>query len=439
MREQELELGIAEVRRRLSNYGLEILQSNRPHPNRNSTYLEIGKPGKETDVVLSDEFVRDLPKTKEYQTALDHYAGAVASRLRCGSPNVFYCLSHVAIRITVNWPIQAAVVENMYSAWLLTYVTDELKGSIAKVSLNLDRQISHSGRTTMDDLRNATNRIRKAIDNGTLTFYEQDSHPDRYQVIKNDSRETNPQRTKSEIEKFLAGKTHMLAFEVPEVPGEVWAVDPWDAEYLGTSKKELSKSAYVLRARDLIVLDSTLNFARPSDKLLTKGWPTAIESMGTASVPQVLTLSRLPKKEELLTELRNSISQSSDIALLIIDLDRFKQVNDTMGHTEGDACLERVIKVIGRSLGRKGTLYRWGGDEFAITLPDFSTEEAAGTAERIRREIEESKPGGEIAVTASVGVCARDGAQNATAETLLDCADKAMYASKSNGKNRVTF
>jgi diguanylate cyclase (GGDEF)-like protein len=258
-------------------------------------------------------------------------------------------------------------------------------------------------------------------------------------VIKNDSRETNPHRTKSEIEKFLAGKTHMLAFEVPEVPGEVWAVDPWDAEYLGTSKKELSKSAYVLRARDLIVLDSTLNFARPSDKLLTKGWPTAIESMGTASVPQVLTLSRLPKKEELLTELRNSISQSSDIALLIIDLDRFKQVNDTMGHTEGDACLERVIKVIGRSLGRKGTLYRWGGDEFAITLPDFSTEEAAGTAERIRREIEESKPGGEIAVTASVGVCARDRAQNATAETLLDCADKAMYASKSNGKNRVTF
>jgi diguanylate cyclase (GGDEF)-like protein len=91
-----------------------------------------------------------------------------------------------------------------------------------------------------------------------------------------------------------------------------------------------------------------------------------------------------------------------------------------------------------RALGRKGSLYRWGGDEFAMTLPDFSTAEAPATAERIRKAVEESKPGGDIPVTASLGVCATDLLHNPTAETLLDAADKAMYVSKGKGKNSVT-
>jgi diguanylate cyclase (GGDEF)-like protein len=123
---------------------------------------------------------------------------------------------------------------------------------------------------------------------------------------------------------------------------------------------------------------------------------------------------------------------------MVIDLYKFKQVNDTKGHAEGDACLEHVIKVIGIALGRKGTLYRWGGDEFAATLPDFTTEEALATGERIRKAIEEAKAGGDISVTASVGISANDRMERPTAEALLDSADKAMYTSKRNGKNRVT-
>jgi len=230
----------------------------------------------------------------------------------------------------------------------------------------------------------------------------------------------------------------MLAFQIPDVPGEVYATDAWDAEYLGVSKKELSQSAYVLRARGLIDLDMTLSFAKPSDKLVTTGWPAAIDSTVPAPAPQVFSLSNLPKKDELLAELRNSLARRSEIALLVIDLDKFKQVNDTKGHAAGDACLEHVIKVISSALGRKGTLYRWGGDEFVVVLPDFSTEEALGTSERIRKVIEEAEAGGAIAVTASIGVCANDRVQNATAEILLDSADKAMYTSKMNGKNRVT-
>jgi diguanylate cyclase (GGDEF)-like protein len=438
MREEEQQRGIAELTNRLAKSGLQIIEHNRPWPNRRSTYFEIGKPGRQTDVVLSDEFICDLPGTREYQEAVDSYAIALAGRVRCGSPNVFYCRSHLAISVAIHWPIQPAVLNNMPAAWLLIHVTNEVQGGVAMCCLNVERHLAYSGRTTIDDLRIATNSIRNAIDNGTVTFYERQSHPETYQAIKDDAKERRPPGSQSEIEKFIAGKTYMLAFQIPDVPGEVYATDAWDATYLGVSKKALSQSAYILRARGLIDLDTTLSFARPSDKLVTTGWPAAIDSTVSASGVQVFSLSRLPKKDELLAELKNSLARGSEIALMVIDLDNFKQVNDTKGHAKGDACLENVIKVIGKALGRKGTLYRWGGDEFAVMLPDFSTDEALGTAERIRKAIEEAKPGGEISVTASLGICANDRIETPTAEALLDSADKAMYTSKRNGKNRVT-
>ena len=438
MREDQQQLGIAELANRLAKSGLQIIQQKRPWPNHRSTYFEIGKPGRQTDIVLSDEFIRDLPATREYQEAVDSYSVAVAGRVRCGSPDLFYCSSHVAISVGINWPIQAAVVDNRPSAWLLVNVTDERQGRIAKCCLNIERHFGSSGCTILDDVRAATNRIRNAIDDGAVTFYDRQSHPQSYQAVGDDVREAGPTTPASEIEKFIVGKTYMLAFEIPDVPGEVYAADPWDAEYLGTSKKELSQSAYVLRARGLIDLDTTLRFARPSDKLVTTGWPAAIDSTVSVPQPQVFSRSGLPKKEELLAELKNSLARESEIAVLVIDLDKFKEVNDTKGHAEGDACLDQVIKAIGGALGRKGTLYRWGGDEFAVVLPDFSTEEALVTAERIRKAIEEAKAGGDISVTASLGACANDRMKGPTAETLLDAADKAMYASKKNGKNRVT-
>ena len=115
----------------------------------------------------------------------------------------------------------------------------------------------------------------------------------------------------------------------------------------------------------------------------------------------------------------------------MVDLDHFKS-------NEGDACLERVVKAIGSALGRKGILYRWGGDEFTICLPDFSTEEGHATGERIRRAVEQAGPSGNIAVTASIGVAGTDRLDSSSAVEMLAAADKAMYESKRQGKNRVT-
>jgi diguanylate cyclase (GGDEF)-like protein len=433
----EQQLGITELRTLLAKCGLEILVRD-PWPNQESTYFEIGKPDQRSSVLLSDEFIRDLPKTPEYKAAVESYAAALAGRIRCGSPDIFYCLSNTAIVVAVTWPIQAAVHNGTFSAWMLINVTKMGDGRLAKCCLNIAGMSGYSRNTMLDSVRNATSRIRRAIDQGTVSFYDPRSHPDTYQRINEDTRESHSPITRLEVEKFIAGKIYMLAFQLNEVPGEAWVADPWDAEYLGITKKDLFQAAYVLKARGLIELDTTLSFARPSDKLLTEGWPNALESATTVPARQIFELARLPKKEALLTELRDALTQHLGIAVIVIDLDKFKEVNDTKGHPEGDRCLENLVKAIGGALGRKGTLYRWGGDEFAISLLDFSTDEAMGTAQRIRRTIEEAKAGGDIAVTASVGLCATDRLQDPQAEMLLESADKAMYASKKNGKNRVT-
>lgn len=431
---EEQQRGIAELSTRLAKCGLEIVEQEPMPHHRRSTYFEIGKADRHSSLVLSDEFVCDLPGTPEYQAAVDSYAAALTGRIRCGSPDVFYCHSNMAIRTEIRWPIQAAIHDGMLSAWLLVDVTDEMHGTLARCCLN----IAHSGGTTLDNVRNATNRIRRAIDEGTVTFYDPRSHPVTYQRIKEDAGDSPSPSTQSELVKFIAGKTYTLAFQVPEVLGQAWIADPWDAEYLGVSKKDLSQAAYVLKARRLIELDTTSSFAKPSDKFLAEGWPAAIEPATAVPPPQSFALSKLPKKETLLAGLKDALARRSEIAVIVIDLDKFKEVNDTKGHAEGDRCLENVVAALGAALGRKGTLYRWGGDEFAISLPDFSTDEALVTAERMRRTIEEANASGDISVTASVGVCATDRLQGPQAETLLDSADKAMYASKKNGKNRVT-
>jgi len=215
----------------------------------------------------------------------------------------------------------------------------------------------------------------------------------------------------------------------------VWTQDPWDAEYLGVSLKQLQIGARTLRAKGLLELDAALEYAHPTDALLLR------ESSGKeeSNTVEKISRSKLPTKETLLDDIATTAQRLKMLALLVFDLDHFKQVNDTMGHSAGDLCLDQVVAEIGAILGRRGKLYRWGtGDEFAVLLPDFSTEEAQATAERIRRAIEAGKFGGEIHVTVSIGLCAGDQVDTGDAALFLDCADKSLYKSKQSGRNCVS-
>ncbi len=141
--------------------------------------------------------------------------------------------------------------------------------------------------------------------------------------------------------------------------------------------------------------------------------------------------------------------------LMLLDLDRFKQVNDRYGHLAGDEVLREVAERLGANLREVDLLARFGGEEFLVVLPDTGRAEAARVAERLRRVIGERpvhvpSRGCDIAVTLSIGVVVSDengprgGPAGAPAkglgiEQLIDRADRALYASKSEGRNQITF
>src|SRR5229473_3287244 len=140
-------------------------------------------------------------------------------------------------------------------------------------------------------------------------------------------------------------------------------------------------------------------------------------NMDTSVVPE---LSELQNRESLLRDVSSQLQSDSCVAVLFIDLDHFKQVNDQLSHAQGDQCLVTVVRAISEVLRHRGKLYRVGGDEFCAMLPNFSLEEAAATAERIRRSVDALKPfGGAVKVTASLGVAVSDRKQLSAADALV--------------------
>jgi len=120
-------------------------------------------------------------------------------------------------------------------------------------------------------------------------------------------------------------------------------------------------------------------------------------------------------------------------SLLIIDIDNFKEYNDTHGHQQGDLVLKQVTSTIERSLRDydKIHLYRYGGEEFVVIIPDITADKAIIIGERVRRKVESSCP-----VTVSVGI-SQYGTISEGLETLIGEADQALFEAKKSGRNKV--
>jgi diguanylate cyclase (GGDEF)-like protein len=124
-------------------------------------------------------------------------------------------------------------------------------------------------------------------------------------------------------------------------------------------------------------------------------------------------------------------------ALVMADIDHFKSVNDQHGHPVGDEVLLGVAQRMVSRVGIKGNAYRYGGEEFAVLLLSYSAEEAAGLADRIRKDIEAAPVGSKkLLITASFGAASVP-CEASDATLLLKAADTALYEAKHTGRNKV--
>jgi diguanylate cyclase (GGDEF)-like protein len=154
-------------------------------------------------------------------------------------------------------------------------------------------------------------------------------------------------------------------------------------------------------------------------------------------------LTKLRNRRAVQERLRDEVARArrydQPLSFLLIDLDRLKQINDSLGHRGGDAALKRVAAAIRRGSREADLAGRWGGDEFALVAPNTTAEAGSMLAERIRKLVAESAPVGFSPETISIGVATLTARGTANdPEQIVREADEALYRSKAGGRNRVT-
>jgi diguanylate cyclase (GGDEF)-like protein len=147
-------------------------------------------------------------------------------------------------------------------------------------------------------------------------------------------------------------------------------------------------------------------------------------------------LTGLLNRRAILSQLGGTISgarrHGHPLSIALVDLDNFKQINDTHGHATGDEVLIAAVRAMRSRLRAEDALGRLGGEEFLILLPDTQAAAARSVAEKLRAEVATAP--GAVSVTCSVGVATWSGE---TPDLLLRRADEALYAAKEAGRDRV--
>jgi diguanylate cyclase (GGDEF)-like protein len=208
----------------------------------------------------------------------------------------------------------------------------------------------------------------------------------------------------------------------------------------GTWVNEQKISVWTLEAGD------RLRFGK---QIFTYLSGSSLEAQYHESVYRMMTtdgLTQAHNRRFLLDALEREVSRArrrqSSVSVLMMDIDRFKAVNDTWGHLAGDAVLVEFVKRAGSILQGGETLARFGGEEFALLLPDTSLSEAAQIAENIRAAVSLAPvrfEAQEIPLTVSIGVAELTACRVTTVSALLEAADQMLYLAKSSGRNQVKF
>ena len=212
--------------------------------------------------------------------------------------------------------------------------------------------------------------------------------------------------------------------------------------------------ARVLRGLDLGVNDYLLRpidrnelLARARTQLRRKRYADSLRDNVQASIEMAIvdTLTGLHNRRffdtNLIASVEGAARAGKPLCLMILDIDHFKDINDSYGHDAGDQILKSFAARVRRTTRASDMVCRLGGEEFAVVMPDTSMETGAKIAERVRSVVEgdhftyaPDRP--PLRVTVSIGLASREGANGA--ESLMRRADTALYQSKDAGRNRVT-
>jgi diguanylate cyclase (GGDEF)-like protein len=166
-----------------------------------------------------------------------------------------------------------------------------------------------------------------------------------------------------------------------------------------------------------------------------------LEQLATTD-PLTALLNRRALTERLTTEMERALRYDGTVALLLIDLDHFKRVNDTHGHLVGDAVLRGVAELLVQAVRTSDMVGRYGGEEFLVVLPETDDEGAASFAERVREQVAAHEfrawdDGRALRMTASIGVATFPAARIENVVDLFARADAALYRAKADGRDRV--
>jgi two-component system, sensor histidine kinase LadS len=189
---------------------------------------------------------------------------------------------------------------------------------------------------------------------------------------------------------------------------------------------------------ELRVVERTAELERAMEKV-----ELANRELAQLSVTDALTKvhNRRYFDETIKKEYDRSARSGTPLSLMLIDIDYFKRINDSVGHLAGDECLKLVASALAASVGRSTDLVaRYGGEEFAVVLPATEHVHALEVAERIRQAVQDIQfiyRGQRVPVSVSLGVVARAADAARPLAEFISEADEALYAAKGAGRNRV--
>lgn len=199
-------------------------------------------------------------------------------------------------------------------------------------------------------------------------------------------------------------------------------------------------SATVAMSRQSVALEQKLEATAKEVNLLKAQLEAAKTEAGTDALTGVA--NRKVFEEQLAEALANQSHRNPPAALIMGDIDHFKQVNDTWGHQTGDQVIRFVASVMSRFAPENSTVARLGGEEFALLIPSIPPDRAKAVAQHIRAAIEGKKLVRRSSnedlgrITISLGLA--HAVRGETGESLVSRADAALYASKRGGRNQVT-